>query len=608
MFGVEFAGSSEAGSGWNRGGSTLKPSSKSQRLSWGPVTLVVGFSLFVFGVTATDWSELQAQEKGPNKKAKAKAKDAAKAEAPKAAEKKAYEAVKKTPPVLRVTPGHGKKLTHVELAKIIDDEVNRKLKDEGLIASGKSSDAEFFRRLSLDLVGVVPTVDQTKAFLDSKDLDKRGKAIEQFLADPRFGHFQGEIFSGLMLPRESNNRALDHKPMINWLAEEFNKNTPLNKIAFDLITSTGTQEENPAVTYFIANPTVDKITDNVSRTFLGVQLQCAQCHNHPFTDWKQKEYWGMAQFFIKTRPTVNPQMAAKKGVSPGIAETNQPFGKKNGLPESAMRVNAKFLGGEEPGLSPKEPYRPVFGQWLASPSNPYFAKAMTNRFWHHLFGRGIVNPVDDMHENNLPSHPELLNALGEQLKANNFDLKYLVRAICNSETYQRTSVPTAANKDDREFYSHRLVRTMMPEQLFDSLVAVTGREQTVRRVANIAPAIQKKGLGGGPREQFVNFFRVTEEHDPLEYETGIPQALRMMNSNATNALGPAIQQAIKTVGVGEPDKMVEELYLTALARRPTSDETARMVSFVRQHPVNPVAAYTDILWSMLNSSEFVLNH
>ncbi len=586
----------------------MKTRNSTTRLTWGPIMLVAGFAVLAGGMVSVDWSAAQAQEQVPEGKAKAKAK--AKDAAKKAFEirpNKKFEDVK--PRVIRVTPGTGKKLEQTELTKIIDDEINRRLVADGVKASGRSADAEFFRRVSLDLVGVVPSAEQVIEFLDSKDSAKRSKMIDQLIADPRFGQFHGELWSGLMLPRDSNNRALDHKPMIKWLADEFNKNTPVNKIVFDVLTSTGSQEENGAVTYFVANPSVDKITDNVTRMFLGVQLQCAQCHNHPFTDWKQQEYWGMAQFFMKTRLSVNPQMAAKKGTSPTIVENNAPINKKNALPESAMKVKAKFLGGEQPSLAASEPYRPVLAQWMCSPENPYFAKAMVNRIWHHHFGRGIVNPVDDMHENNLPTHPELLNALTEQFKANNFDMKYIVRAICNSDAYQRTSRPTDGNGDDRELYSHRVVRTMLPEQLFDSLVAVTGRDPNAvpKKGADFAAQLQKKG-GGGPRDQFLNFFRVSDEPDVLEYQAGIPQVLRLMNSNITNALGGSVSKAIKTVGANETEKMIEHLYLTSLARRPTADETQRLVAFVRQHPVNPVAAYTDIFWSTLNSSEFVLNH
>jgi hypothetical protein len=376
---------------------------------------------------------------------------------------------------------------------------------------------------------------------------------------------------------------------------------------FDLVTATGTTEENGAVTYFIANPTVDKITDNVTRMFLGVQLQCAQCHNHPFTDWKQTEYWAMAAFFMKTKPTLNPQMAAKKGVAPAITETAvKGFPKKQGLPDSAKIVPAKFLQGESPRLNPSEPYRPVLAQWMTSPGNRFFARAMVNRFWYQLFGRGIVNPVDDMHQDNPPTHPELLAALAEQFKSSGFDTKYLLRAICNSETYQRTSRPIGDNKADDKFLSRRVVRVLSPEQLFDSLIAVVGNT-VIKKVEEKAAAAGKKGPVG-PRQNFVNFFRVDEGTDPLEYQAGIPQALRTMNSGLFNNTQETALQCIKE-GNNVPSQVVGRLYLHALSRLPSAEETQRLLDYIRQKAgAEPRSAYNDILWALLNSSEFAFNH
>jgi hypothetical protein len=549
---------------------------------------LVGFAVVAFGVVALDLSDVQGQDKVPEKTSK------------KANRKKAVDTQ-----ALRPIPGAGQKLDAMALAKLIDQEVNARLKEEKIPASPRSEDAEFYRRLHLDLVGSVPPAEKVVAFLDSKDPNKRAKAIDELLDDSRFGKFHAEIWTGMMLPRESNNRRLSGAPMIAWLTDEFNKNVPMNKLVYDLLTSTGEQDKNGAVTYFVANPTVDKITDNVTKMFLGVQLQCAQCHNHPFTDWKQNEYWGMAQFFMKVRLSANPQQAAKKGISPGIFESEKPAGKKNALPESAKKVNAKFLGGAEPKMSSTEPYRPVVAKWITSPENPYFARAMVNRFWHSVFGRGLVNPVDDMHENNSPTHPELLAALTEQYKKNDFDTKYLLRAILNSETYQRTSKPLDANKEDRECYSHRSVRSLLPEQLYDSLQTVVGRDSVGRK--GDTPMVKKGPGGNNPRDQFLNFFRVVEEPDVTQYESGIPQALRLMNSPATNGVQQLVERSIKSSG-NDPAKVIEQLYVSTLARRPTAEESRRFVAMAQQNAANARTLYGDLMWAMLNSSEFMLNH
>jgi hypothetical protein len=509
----------------------------------------------------------------------------------------------KPSPLTRAIPGAGTTLEAHALARVIDQEVQHRLAAEGVQASPQADDAEFLRRVYLDLVGVIPPAEKVTAFLESKDPDRRAKVVEELLADSRYGQWMAENWANAMVPRESNNRLLKSAPLRTWLAEGFNANKHWDKLVHDLLTATGTQDANGAVTYFIGNNTVDKMTDSVTRLFLGVRLECAQCHNHPFTSYKQTEYWGMAQFFMKVRLTTTPQKAAKKGISPGIVENNQPFGRKKGLPESAKKVPARFLEGAEPKLDRSEPYRPVLANWLTSPDNPFFARAMVNKLWGHFFGRGLVNPVDDMHGDNPPTHPELLAALTEQFKRSDFDVKYVIRAIVNSQTYQRTSRPHAGNEADTEMFSHMAVRGLSPEQLYDSLTSVVGKPGKA--------AFPRKGFGGkkgpfGPREQFVAFFRVEDGADPLEYQAGIPQALRLMNGPLFNNTNAVVNQATSRGG-DDPPRVVEQLYLAILSRRPTPAELQRRVEYVSRQ-ANARTGYTDLAWALLNCSEFALNH
>ncbi len=349
---------------------------------------------------------------------------------------------------------------------------------------------------------------------------------------------------------------------------------------------------------------MDKITDNVTRMFLGVQLQCAQCHNHPFTDWKQTEYWAMASFFMKTRVEGTAKGAAKGGATPSISETAKAAkGKKGGLPDSAKIVPAKFLQGEQPKINGVE-MRPTLAKWMTSADNKFFARAMVNRFWFQAFGRGLVNPVDDMHDDNAATHPELLATLTEQFKLNGFDTKYLLRAICNSEAYQRSSVSKQdAASVDPDIYSRREMRVLMPEQMYDSLVVVLG--PAGKGDGKTKDKAAKKGPGATPRDNFINFFRV-EDANPLEYQYGIPQELRLMNSPFTSKAEPIA--ASITSGAKSPDEAIERLYLTALARRPTAAEMRRRTDYVNRPGTTPRVAYGDILWALLNSSEFNLNH
>jgi hypothetical protein len=307
----------------------------------------------------------------------------------------------------------------------------------------------------------------------------------------------------------------------------------------------------------------------------------------------------MASFFTKFQAE-RVQAANRQGRSPAVREGPRP-GPRNKLPESAKVVPARFLQGEAPKLSPTQSYRPVAAQWITSPENRFFARAMVNRLWSQFFGRGLVNPVDDMHDANPASHPELLQELTAQFVASQFDVKFLIRAICNSRAYQRSSKPLPDNDSDTNLLSHMAIKPLSPEQLYDSLIEVVGtpgQGAGPRRPANNAQANQ-----GGPRANFINFFSVEDGGgDPTEYQAGIPQALRLMNSPLLNRGGPLLEHALKK---GQPAQIIHTLYLGTLSRRPTSAESQRMLAYVHGHANKP---YHDILWALLNTSEFALNH
>lgn len=489
------------------------------------------------------------------------------------------------------------------LAKLIDAEVNKKLAADKVPASPRASDDEFLRRAYLDLVGVIPTAEAARAFLDSTDPLKRERLIDQLLADERFGRRMADIWTAKLFPKDSANRFVTKEPLHKWFEDEFNKNEGWDKLVTKLVTASGSVGENPAATYFMANRSVDKLTDTTAQHFLGIQLQCAQCHNHPFTSWKQTEYWAMATFYSKVKAD-NPKNANKGGdpLQNGVQEGPGRSKGKDFFPEAAKNLPAKFLGGPEPALAANAPYRPALAQWMTAPGNPFFAKALVNRSWAHLFGRGFVNPVDDMLPENEASHPELLAALAAHVATTGeYDFKYLLKAICTSDAYQRTSKPVAANKDDKDLFSHMTVKVMSPEQLYDSLgtVTVASKVDAKKGKTQVGAA---KGLRVGNREQFVNFFLAgAETVSATDYEAGIPQALRLMNSNVMN--NPAGARAV--VGSTKvPAEAIERIYLAALSRRPTEAEVKNLTAYVTR--VGADTAYGDILWAVLNSSEFTL--
>ncbi|HYT95111.1 MAG TPA: DUF1549 and DUF1553 domain-containing protein [Gemmataceae bacterium] len=488
------------------------------------------------------------------------------------------------------------KLDSAALARLIDQHIGQRLTQEQVTRAPLADDAEFLRRVYLDLVGVIPPADKAAAFLDSTDPAKRARLIDELLASPQYGRHLADIWEELLLERDSSNRRLQMEPLPTWLAKQFNANRPWDQIVHELLTVTGTQEQNGANTFFIANRTPDKLTDIVARVFAGVQLQCAQCHNHPWASWKRADYWGMAQFFTKVR-------AGGKKVGKGDPEVVNEIGVGKGLPlpESALKVPPKFLGGAEPRIDANRPYRPVLAQWLTSPDNPYFARAMVNRTWAQLFGRGLVHPVDDIHDQNPASHPELFAALAREFAASGFDLKHLIRGICNSETYQRASDGKSKTAGGSPLFNHMTVKPLTPQQLHDSLKVVLGSGEESRRTK-----AGKKALVPGTRAEFIAFFRAAEGADPTEYPAGIPQVLRLMNSSVLND-GTALLNKVVRPG-RSPVQTIERLYLTTLSRRPTAAESQRLVTFVQDAGSATRQAYADVLWVLLNSSEFSLNH
>ena len=482
------------------------------------------------------------------------------------------------------------KMDPVALARLIDDNVQRRLDIEKIPGSPRTDDMEFLRRVYLDIHGVIPTLDQARVFLEDSSADKRARLIDELLNSPRFAAHLADIWQMYLYPANANQR-IRPELLVRWLEQGFQTKT-WDRLAHELVTATGAQEENGAVTYMLKGRytlSVTEMTDLTSRYFLGVQLNCAQCHNHPFASWKQSDYWGIASFFTQIQ-RLKPVIAFTT-----IQETNVDVRK---LPEFDKLREPQFLGGGLLKAGPEQSLRKALADWMVSYDNPFFARAMVNRMWAHFFGRGLVHPVDDIHEGNLPSHPELLDALTEQFKAHGFDLRYLCLALCHSETYQRTSKPVAGNAKDNKWFSRMSIKVLTPEQMYDSLVVATGNSG-------------KRGQGkmiNSPRAEFVSFFRSEGEVDPTSYQRGIPQALRMLNSG--QFVNPRSEEFVinQILEPGmSPAQAVERLYLRVLARRPSAAESKLMLTYLDGPGARP-QLYAEILWALLNSSEFSLNH
>lgn len=511
------------------------------------------------------------------------------------------------------------------MAKRIDTHVQSLLSQDNIPVSPRSSDAEFCRRLYLDLTGRIPSADQTLTFLNDTHPDKREKLVDTVLASKNYAVHMADIWQSLLMPPNSENRRLDPEPLSDWLEKSFAANKPWDAFSRELLTASGEQDKNGATTYFLANSSIDRLTDSVCKLFMGVQLQCAQCHNHPFNPaWKQDDYWATAAFFMKVKAQPPRGKDAKP---PRVVENNMPPNKKM-LPESAKTVAAKYPAGAKAELSPKDSYRPAFAKWLTNETNPFFARATVNRVWAQVFGRGLVHPIDDIHEGNPASHPALLDELASQFQANKYDMHFLFKAICLSEAYQRTSKPVAGNEKVSAHYLSRMpVKVLTPEQMFDSVtdLFVAAQAKAEQEVAKKEDKkddkaktdkpgkAERKNLkiqgrpGPAPRNQFIAFFKGEEGPDQTEYQAGIPQVLRLMNSPQFNN-----QALLRLLEPKAPPKdNIQKLYLSILSRKPTESESAKLTKMVTQagpKPMDMRQAYADICWVLLNSSEFALNH
>lgn len=513
----------------------------------------------------------------------------------------------------------------------IDQEIQKQLDEAKLKPSPRTDDAEFLRRVYLDVTGKIPSAEKAAAFLDSQEPAKRAQLIDELLANSDYGRNFAIAWRTMLVKRDEANRTLNPKAFQDWLTEQFNQNKGWHKIVQEILTAEGATDKNPAGFFFLANrdmTRVDpaKVTGATFNLFLGVQMQCAECHNHPFVrEWKQSDFWGMAAFFGRVRDTAPPAKANQPATASNISETaatgntgKRPGGAGGARPTSpgatiaipsatdpgktVGSAKAKFFEGTEPKLGDRPPYRPAVAEWVTAAENKYFARAAVNRMWAHLLGRGLVNPVEDMNNDNEPSHPELLKALATEFTASGFDLKHLIRCICNSETYQRSSAPLAENKDDVELFSHQTVKVMSAEALYDALVAAMGSEPSAGGGGG-RPGAGGRGFGGGAREQFVRFFDTREEGDGAsDSGHGIPQFLRLMNSAQLNRTTTLVNRLVKDDMNRE--KAIETMYLTTLSRRPTPTEVEKLSAYLAKQG-DPKKGYDGVMWILLNSAEFM---
>jgi hypothetical protein len=493
-----------------------------------------------------------------------------------------------------------------------------------------ASDAEFLRRIYVDLAGRIPSVAEARRFLDDPRPDKRSKLIDQLLAGPRYPVHFTRVWRSVWLP-EANTRfelTFFQIGFEGWLKTHLAKNTPYNQMAHELLTMPLAGEtlqrlfsgdlgtNSPLAYYFAKESKPDELAAGASRLFLGVNLQCAQCHHHPFASWKKEQFWGIAAFFAGIEKTETEGIAIPNGEVFDRREIK--------IPNTEKIIPASFLDGTKPRFKENTSPRITLADWITSDTNPYFARAAVNRLWAYFFGTGLAEPVDDMiSDESKVSHPALLDELARQFIAHRYDLKYLIRAITSTRAYQLTSADKDPTLADAKLFARMPLRGMSPEQLYDSVAQATGYQEP----GNNNPYIAFDGGNRSRRAEFLTRFASLSER-PTETQTSILHALALMNgkliADATSVERSETLAAIIDAPFLDTAGRIQTLYLATLARLPRPEELERFTRYVdgggsggsnlvlrtlgMADRNNYNRALTDVFWVLLNSGEFILNH
>lgn len=559
----------------------------------------------------------------------------------------------------------------------IDHLIRLEWKKAGIVSAPAVDDAHFLRRVSLDLVGTLPTPTEVKAFLADKTPYKRATVVERLLNSLRFTTYWVNYWDDVLMGRQVRQALVDRKAFREWLTKAIKQNTPYNRFVYELLTASGVNsigtpllasttgsmqmqemeakpetagsgaDVNGAVNWSLKyQQTPADYSGAVSRLFLGVQIQCAQCHDHKTEKWKQEDFRRFTACFMRTRVQPVDRKQDAKGVRrvslqdtltpPRLPARMQERLKQNGRLEYLAAAPAT-LDGVDLTNSPNP--REAIARWITAPDNPWFAKAIVNRLWAHFLGRGFVNPIDDFRESNPPIMPELLNLLAEDFKLHGYDLKTLIRLLCSTQVYQLSSQPATTSENSNLLWERYRVKPLKPEVLLDMLVSATNLEPLLEQVAGERLPMLRAGI----QKQFTFLFDVDEEAEQKEYEGTIPQALMLLNGNLLNSSvsplpGTALAEVLASPSTDA--QKIESLYLRTLSRLPTVKETQRWIQFVnaprplaqttttqensrRRGGGDPFArlngrlegvtspkqqAYEDLFWVLLNSSEFIFNH
>ncbi|MEX0714799.1 MAG: DUF1549 and DUF1553 domain-containing protein, partial [Pirellulales bacterium] len=494
----------------------------------------------------------------------------------------------------------------------IDTLAAARFRELGIEPSPLADDATFLRRAFLDAIGTLPSVEEAAAFIDSPDPDKRTKLVDKLLglsADASQNIYNNQYsawwslkWSDLLRSSSSTIGEQGMWALHNWINESLRENKPFDRFVRELITATGSvYRSGPANYYRIANNPQD-LAENTAQLFLGVRLQCAKCHHHPFEKYSQDEYYGFAAFFARVGTKGSQEFGLFGGEQVVLVRSSGEVGHpKTG---QVMKPTPLEAGPIEAAGDRRQP----LAEWMTSPENPFFARNVVNRYVAYLLGRGLVEPIDDMRATNPASNAELLDRLAADLTASGFNLKHLLRTIMTSRLYQLDSQPTASNAADRRFYSHYQVKRLAAEPLLDAIDYATGVRTKFR---NLPPGTRAIELPDGEYpDYFLKTFgkprRVSVCECERSSEANLSQALHTLNGDPlAGKIADANGRVAKLLAAEKTfDESVHELYLATWSRRATAEELAALKPFLDQSP-DPKTFYEDLLWTLINSKPFL---
>jgi hypothetical protein len=493
----------------------------------------------------------------------------------------------------------------------VDKHTFAKLKMLSIPPSELCTDQEFLRRVYLDLIGTLPSAAEATEFLNDKDANKRAKLIDTLLERPEYADFWTLKWSDVL---RSSRKGLTVKGIHvfqHWLREQISTNRPFDETVRELLTSSGSTFVNPPASYYRITRDPQNLAETTAQLFFGVRLQCAKCHNHPFERWTQDDYYSFAAFFAQVQrkpdrlePGANPQ-------TPGGEIIYLTRGGDVTQPRTKKVMPPKPLGGPVATVAPGADRREALAQWLTQPGNTFFTRSVANRIWFHLFGKGIVDPVDDFRDSNPSANDELLDALAKDFAANKFDAKKLIRTILLSRTYQLSAQANDLNRDDNRYFSHAYTKLMSAEQLLDAICAVTDVPEKFAGLPAGTRAIQLPD--GEINHPFLKTFGQPARELACECEregdSNLAQALQLINGPTVNEKLRNAQNRIgKLIAAKKTDaEILDDLYLSTLSRKPTEEDVKISLAHLNKS-TDKRKAWEDIHWALLNTKEFLFRH